>query len=229
MGSEFHQRVIDTSRDGVEMAGRSNGASWHVLSQVPLSGFRRPDGSPYSMLPDVFVHPKPNPHPASGEYLTFPELGVPLLVIEVLSPGTYRWDIDEERGKAWSYADAGVRELILVDFNQHYLEEPVRALRLEEGRWAPWRPTAEGRWVSAALGVSFAYDHPYLRVYDAEGQLMPLPWEAHELLREQETRLRGRETQLLRDQAALQARLRALLAAGDLAGAQALLAEQDPA
>ncbi|MDQ2827892.1 MAG: Uma2 family endonuclease [Chloroflexota bacterium] len=100
VGSEYHQHVIDAARDGLRMAARSNGASWRVLSQVPLAGFRRPDGSPYPMLPDVFVHPRPNPHPGSGQHLTFVDVGVPLLAIEVLSETTYHWDIDEERGKA---------------------------------------------------------------------------------------------------------------------------------
>ncbi len=84
VGSEYHQHVIDAARDGLRMAARANGASWRALPQVPLAGFRRPDGSPYPMLPDVFVHPRPNPHPGSGQNLTFADVGVPLLVIEVL-------------------------------------------------------------------------------------------------------------------------------------------------
>jgi hypothetical protein len=51
VGSEIHQRVIDTSRDGLDMAASANDATWHTLSQVPISGFRRPDGSPYTMCP----------------------------------------------------------------------------------------------------------------------------------------------------------------------------------
>lgn len=219
VGSELHQRVIDAARDGTEMAGIANSAGWHVLSQVAISGFRRPDGTPYTMLPDVFVHPLPNPHPESGEALTFAEIGIPLLAIEVLSESTWRQDLDKRSGKAWSYANAGVGEYLIVDFNRRYMAEPVRALRLAGGAWTPWLPNAEGRWESLVLGVSFAFDGLYLRVYDAQGRLMPLPHEANSLLMEREARLRQRDASLTR--------LRALAAAGDIEAIRALLANDD--
>ena len=228
VGSEHHQRVIDAARDGMEMAGIANGAAWHVLSQVAVGGFHRPDRSSYnSLLPDVFVHPLPNPHPESGETLTFAEIGIPLLVIEVLSESTWRQDLDGRAGKAWSYAEAGVAEYLAVDYNCRYMKEHVRALRLERGRWMPWPSTAEGRWESPALGVSFAFDGLYLRVYDARGRQMPLPYEANSLLLEREARLREQQEQLQEMNARL-ARLRALAAAGDLAAIQALLSSDPP-
>ncbi len=213
VGSEYHQHVIDAARDGLRMAARANGASWRVLSQVPLAGFRRPDGSPYPMLPDVFVHPHPNPHPGSGQNLTFADVGVPLLVIEVLSETTYRWDIDEERGKAWSYADAGVLEYIIVDYERRYMGEYVRALRLVDGRWTRWLADAREQWRSATLGVSFEFDGLYLRVRDEAGRIKPLPQDADALLMEQ---------------AATLERIRALAAAGDMAALQAFLALSPP-
>lgn len=236
MGSEHHQRVIDAARDGMEMAGIANGAAWHVLSQVAVGGFHRPDRSSFnSLLPDVFVHPRPNPHPESGETLTFAEIGVPLLVIEVLSESTWRQDLDDRAGKAWSYAEAGVAEYLAVDYNCRYMKEHVRALRLSRGRWTPWPAGAEGRWESIALGVSFAFDGLYLRVHDAGGRLMPLPYEANSLLMEREARLREQENKLRAQQGQLQeanarlARLRTLAAAGDLAAIQALLSSDPPA
>ena len=57
VGSEYHQHVIDAARDGLRMAARANGASWHALSQVPLAGFRRPDGSPYPIPPRELLIP----------------------------------------------------------------------------------------------------------------------------------------------------------------------------
>jgi hypothetical protein len=235
VGSEFHQLVIDGARDGLSMVSATNPTIWWVQSQIAISGFRRPDGTPYTMLPDVFVHPRPNPHPRSGETLTFAELGIPLLAIEVLSETTYRQDLDEREGKAWSYADAGVAELLLVDFDQKYMNEPIRALRLSEGRWTPWPLGDEGRWASAALGVSFAFDSPYLRVFDAQGRLMPLPHEAATQLRRNEAEIQKAATQLRRNEAEIQkrdellARLRSLADAGNLAAVQALLAKDgDP-
>ena len=225
VGSEYHQHVIDAARDGLRMAARSNGASWRVLSQVPLAGFRRPDGSAYPMLPDVFVHPRPNPHPGSGQHLTFVDVGVPLLAIEVLSETTYHWDIDEERGKAWSYADAGVAAYIIVDYERRYIDEDVRALRLVDGRWARWPATAQGRWESAALGVSFEFDGLYLRVRDAAGRLKPLPQEADAVLEEQAVALERNVAALERQDAMLR-RIRDLAAEGDLDALRALLDDE---
>lgn len=227
VGSEYHQHVIDAARDGLRMAARANGATWHVLSQVPLAGFRRTNGTPYPMLPDVFVHPLPNPHPDSGQLLTFPDVGVPLLVIEVLSETTYRWDLDAERGKAWSYADAGVLEYIIVDHARRYMDEHVRALRLVDGRWTRWPVTGGGRWESAQLGVSFEFDGPYLRVRDAAGRLKPLPQEADELLIEQNARLTEQDMRLTAQADALE-RIRELVAEGDLASLRAYLASSAP-
>ncbi len=215
VGSEYHQRIIDGVRDGLEMAGIAAGASWHVHSQVTIGGFRRLDGSPYTMLPDVFVVPVANPHPESGRPLTFAEVGVPCLAVEVLSDTTFRWDLDDRRGKAWSYAEAGVAEYIAVDYARRYMSESVRALRLVAGRWAPWPISPTGRWESAQLGVSFAFDGLYLRVYDAEGRLQPLSHEVGGLLRKQMSQLEDRD--------ALLQRLRALADAGDLAAVRALL------
>ena len=120
--------------------------------------------------------------------------------------------------KAWSYADAGVAEYITVDYARRYMSEPVRALRLVDGGWAPWPISPAGRWESVQLGVSVAFDGLYLRIYDAEGRLQPLPHEVGGLLRKQRSQLADRD--------ALLTRLRALAEAGDLAAVRALL--QDP-
>lgn len=237
VGSEYHQHVIDAVRDGLRMAAHANGASWHALSQVPLAGFRRLDGSPYPMLPDVFVHPRPNPHPASGENLTFTDVGVPLLAVEVLSETTWRNDLDTRRGKAWSYADAGVAAYLVVDYDRRYMDEHVRALRLAGRRWVRWRSNARGWWEDAALGVSFEFDGPYMRVRDAVGRLMPLPQEANALLTAKDDLLALKDARIQDQAAALeraQARVaalehvRALVAADDLSALKSFLAAIPP-
>jgi len=231
-GSEYHQHVIDAARDGLRMAADANGASWRALSQVLLAGFHRRNGTPYPMLPDVFVHPRPNPHADSGEHLTFAEVGVPLLAIEVLSESTWRQDSDTRRGKAWSYADAGVPAYIIVDHARRYIRQHVRALRLSGRRWVRWRPNARGWWEDATLGVSFEFDGLYLRVRNAAGQLMPLPHEAHALLTTKDAQLALQAARLVDTEARLQAQAsaleqaRALAAAGDMAALRAFLAAQ---
>jgi len=86
-----------------------------------------------------------------------------------------------------------------------------------------WSPTPEGRWESARLGISFAFDGLYLRIYDAAGRLMPLPQEAFEQIAERDEQLAGRDEQLAERDGRL-ARIGVLLAAGDLEGARRLIA-----
>ena len=179
------------------------------------------------MLPDVFVHPFPYPHPGIGKTLTIAELGVPLLVIEVLSDTTFKHDLDERRGKAWSYGEAGVSEYLIVDYGLQYMPEHVKALRLRDDRWVPWLPSPEGRWESLALGVSFSFDGLYLRVHDRAGNLLPRPYEAHALQRKQEMNLREREGEL-RERDALLERIRALTLAGDFDAVRRLLESSEP-
>jgi len=57
------------------------------------------------LQPDLAVAPEPVPADA-------PDIGIPMLVIEVLSPSTARRDREV---KSAIYLDAGVREVVLVD------------------------------------------------------------------------------------------------------------------
>ncbi|MDQ2827891.1 MAG: hypothetical protein M3Y74_02420 [Chloroflexota bacterium] len=94
----------------------------------------------------------------------------------------------------------------------------MRALRLVDGRWARWPATDQGRWESAALGVSFEFDGLYLRVRDAAGRLKPLPEEADAVLEEQAAALE-RQNATLR-------RIRDVAAEGDLDALRALLDDE---
>jgi Uma2 family endonuclease len=68
------------------------------------------------LQPDVLVTPAP-------QSLDAKDAGVPLLVIEVLSPSTRRYD---RKSKSRHYLEIGVGEVWLVDFDQKSIEIRTR-------------------------------------------------------------------------------------------------------
>lgn len=98
-------------------------APWQALSQTLITGFRRPDGSRYKTMPDVFVYPRP-----IGKRRGSVSLGAdgpPLLIVEVLSESTYEADLDMEASKDYSYAKAGVAEYMALDPTGEFLREGI--------------------------------------------------------------------------------------------------------
>src|ERR1017187_2939205 len=62
MGTDLHQTTITNLRLGINQAARvgkkhEEPSTWRAFTQVILTGCRRPDGSSYRTLPDVFVLP----------------------------------------------------------------------------------------------------------------------------------------------------------------------------
>ncbi len=89
-----------------------------------------------------------------------------------MSEATYEADGDLDRGKGWSYADAGVREYLTFDQTERFGVNKVRAWQLAGGRYQPWLPTADGRWHSATIGVAFALEDEEFIVYTRDGRRM---------------------------------------------------------
>jgi hypothetical protein len=170
VGTDRHQMTIITMRVGANElarieAGPGQPVPWQALSQTILSGFRRPDGSSYTTMPDVFIYKKPmDPDRRSFSIL---EEGPPALIIEVASQSTHRKDLDMTRGKGWSYARAGVQEYLLLDPLGLYLATPVRAWRLVDGEYQPWAAGADGIWWSAQIPIGFGVFDAMADVYSA--------------------------------------------------------------
>lgn len=170
VGTDRHQVTIITMRVGTNelarvAAGPGKPAPWHALSQTILSGFRRPDGSHYTTMPDVFVYKKPmDPDRRSFSIL---KEGPPALIIEVASQSTHRNDLDMTRGKGWSYAHAGVAEYLLLDPLGLYLPAPVMAWRLVDGAYQPWEAGPDGIWWSEQIPVGFGVFDQVADVYSA--------------------------------------------------------------
>ena len=62
----------------------------------------------------------------------------------------------------------------------------------------PWQQEADGRWVSAALGIAFQPQGVLLRVYDQDGKLVPITEELADLVEERDRRLAALEEELRR-------------------------------
>ena len=180
LGTNLHQTTITNLRLGLNevaalQAEERGVLPWQAGGQTMISGFRRPHGSSYTTLPDVFVYG----HVFDLERASFTVEGdgPPLLIIEVLSPETQRSDRDLVRGKGYSYARASVREYLLLDPAGAYLAEQGQGWRLERGSYQPWQRAADGLWHSQEIAVALGLEGVQVAVHAIDG---------HRVLREGE-------------------------------------------
>lgn len=120
LGTNIHQDTIVAVRGGINQARRP----WRAGGQTNVAGFFRPDGSPYTTLPDVFVYRVPFDRRRATLSLALD--GPPALVVEVLSLETYAADLDLKQGKGYSYRCGGVAEYLTLDPLCGYLREQGR-------------------------------------------------------------------------------------------------------
>lgn len=200
VGSSSHQGAIVALYEGLGNCGRGRGLPWFIGNQLTLLIPREGRKPPLQPSPDILVHTSLAAGHRSS--LDVAKDGPPALVIEVVSPAT-ALDRDLNAGvpigKPRVYAAAGIPEYLVFDPLAEFLPERVRAWRLGPHGITPWLPDDRGRWVSDALGVSFAPQGSLLRVYDQDGRLMPIYAEAIDTIAARE-----------REIAALQAELRRL-------------------
>ncbi len=211
LGTNLHQTTIRVLITGINEAAAlatAEGATvpWQAGGQTMIRDFRRPDGTSYTTLPDVFVYRRPWDDGRGSLRVTTD--GPPVLIVEVLSDETHEQDLDMERGKGYSYAHAGVAEYLILDPAHAYLTEGGQGWRLAGGGYQPWQPGPTRRWASEALPLAFGLEGARAAVYAADG---------HRLLREGEA-----ERTLLRERAASERRLREELARAERAYAAEL-------
>ena len=172
VGVDRHQLDIMTVRGGVNEEahalavadGHPAALAWQAISQIMYIGCVRPDGSAYTVYPDVMVFPRPMGRDRGSYSLAVD--GPPALVVEVASPHTVEADLDLVRGKAWSYRQAGVAEYLVLDPTGLLVPGFGRGWRLERGAYRPWEPEGGGqdrpRWrsrqIAVAIGVTAAPD-----------------------------------------------------------------------
>ncbi len=214
VGSSSHQGAIVALYEGLGNCGRKRGLPWFIGNQLTVLIPREGRKPPLQPSPDILVHPTLSAGHRSS--LDVVKDGPPALVIEVVSPSTA---IDRDLnvslpiGKPGVYAAAGIPEYLVFDPLAEFLPERVRGWRLSQRGNTPWLPDDRGHWVSDTLGVSFAPQGPLLRVYDQDGNLMPLYAEAIDTIVAREREVAAREREIAaqdREIAALQAELRRL-------------------
>ena len=98
---------------------------------------------------------------------------VPEVVIEITSPSTRREDFGHKRTL---YAGFGVSEYYIFDPNAEYLNPPLRAYRLINGRYF----RVIGPIFSRVLGLFLVVVQGTLRLASPEGELLPIPEEAYQ-------------------------------------------------
>ena len=138
LGTNLHQTTITNLRLGLNEAAVASSMPgqaprWQALGQTMITSFRHPDGSSYTVLPDIFVYRQPVAEERQSLSLILD--GPPVLIIEVASESTYESNLDMVRGKGFSYADGGVQEYMVMDPMGKYVPEGVRAWRLHEGAY----------------------------------------------------------------------------------------------
>jgi hypothetical protein len=202
VGVDRHQLDIITLRTGInEEAHRAAGGGplpWQAISQIVLLGCRRPDGSDYTVMPDVMVFPRAMATDR-GSY-TLRQDRPPVLIIEVASESTHRSDLSLSKGKAWSYATAKVGEYLVLDPTGRFVPELGRGWRLVDGAYAPWVPDGAGRWQSLALPLALGIEDGLAAVYGADGRRLLREGEVGAALaaRQAEGRIEGERAALRR-------------------------------
>jgi hypothetical protein len=199
LGIDLHQGTISYLRWGINQAAQLHKTAGHVVpwkatNQLPFVGCKRPDGTAYRTFPDVFVFPRPI-DPLRGLF-TLRVDGPPVLIIEILSPTTFKADLDLECGKPFSYAQAGVREYMAIDPTGAYLAEGIRAWRLEDNRYQPWEADAKGRFQSTSIAVAIGLEGMITTVYTHQGWAMPHEGEIEAALAQRDAEVAQRDAAL---------------------------------
>ena len=177
VGPSWHQDAIVALSDSLEYCGPHRGLPWLVGNRLTMIVSRQAEEHP---APDILVHPTLTAAPRIA--LDIEADGPPVLAIEVVSTAAERdrdLNVTEPGGTPQLYAAVGIREYLAFDPLAELIQGQVRAWHLSPNRITPWLPAApNGRWLSPALGVSFAVQGALLRFYDQDGQLAPIYREA---------------------------------------------------
>ncbi|HWE62056.1 MAG TPA: Uma2 family endonuclease [Chloroflexota bacterium] len=172
VGVDRHQLDIISLRTGInEEAHRVSGGEpvpWQAISQIMYLGCERPDGSPYTVYPDVCVFPRAMDR-TRGSY-SLAQDGPPVLIVEVASDSTYHVDLNLERGKGWSYAHVGVAEYLVLDPTELFVPGLGRGWRLAQGVYVPWERDETGRWRSGMIGIALGVADGLAAVYGVDGR-----------------------------------------------------------
>jgi hypothetical protein len=204
VGSSLHQAAITSLYGSLILCGPHRGLPWFIGNQTEIIIPRQGNMRSAKASPDICVHPTLTN--ASRTSLILASDGPPVLAINDIN-------LVDPKGKPSVYQAIGITEYLVFDPTGAILGTPVWARRAGASGFTPWEPTPDGRWTSAALGVSFEPQGLFLRVYDQDGALVPVVTEFVDIIAERTRQLEERDRQLgERDRrlAELEAEMRAL-------------------
>ena len=175
LGTDLHQMTITNLRLGINEAAvlstlPNSTVPWQAGGQTMYLGFRRPDGSRYVALPDIFISSGPFDILRKSHAIEID--GPPLLIIEVLSDTTYEADLDLDEGKGYSYAQAGVQEYLLLDPIGRYLPERGQGWQLNGGIYHQWRPDRARHWQSRQIPLAFGLEGLHAVVFTSTRRML---------------------------------------------------------
>ncbi len=204
VGADWHQDAIRNVSDCLKNLAESEDLPWHVGDQLPLSA-SKPNGVSWRPSPDIMLHP--NAGRAKRHEMVVATDGVPLLVIEVASPTTWRYDVDLREGKAWGYTQLGIPYYLVFDPTGELLGAPCVGWRQDGGVLREWPADADGRYYVRELGISLQPEGDLLRVFDSAGHPVPFSFEKTTLIEAQTEHIRTQAERIAELEAQL-ARLR---------------------
>jgi Uma2 family endonuclease len=121
------------------------------------------------------------------------EARVPNTVFEVTSLSTRA---EDEREKPGIYARMGVKELLLFDPTEDYLDPPLQGYRFVQGRKRRIEPDQTGAITSKELGIRFRVEDGCLAMYDCRtGEKLLTEAEAERQAKEAERQAKEAERQ----------------------------------
>jgi Uma2 family endonuclease len=180
VGASWHQRAIRATSIGIEDVAVTRGLPWVVGDQLTLVA-TKPDGTSWRPSPDVMVYAQGGRAPRAEMVVATD--GLPALVIEILSPSNWTYDVDDQRGKAWGYLRLGVPFYLVFDPYATLQGRSCQGWQQDSGTVHAWLPEADGRYHVPILGISFQPEQDLLRVFDPDGQPVPFYFEKDQLLR----------------------------------------------
>jgi Uma2 family endonuclease len=130
VGASWHQRAIQTTASSISSVAAVRGLPWQVGNQLTLLA-SKPDGTAWRPSPDIMVYAAGGP--AERAEMVVATDGLPALIIEVLSPSTWDYDVDTQEGKAWGYLQLGVPFYLAFDPHADLQGRSCRGWRQDAG------------------------------------------------------------------------------------------------
>ena len=181
VGADWHQYAIVVLYNGLRDVADLHQLPWHVGNQLTLVGSA--SGGVWRPMPDIAVYPSAGPE--LRKEMSVQKDGPPTLVVEVASPSTWEYDVNDVSGKVVGYLGTGVEYYLVFDPTSELMGTPCRGWRRVGGAPRTWRPEVDGSYRCASLDIALRPEGIILRILDQDGQPVPTREERLEQLADQ--------------------------------------------